>query len=55
VNAQGSVQEEVLKKTIEGQLRNAEAHDKLAQRLKEPTKTGIEQTRLLSSTRKSFS
>src|SRR6266850_1945592 len=55
VNAQGSVQEEVLKKTIESQLRNAEAHDKLAQRLKEPTKTGSEQTRLLSSTRKSFS
>jgi arginine decarboxylase len=55
VNAQGSVQEEVLKKAIEGQLRNTEAHDKLAQRLKEPTKTGIEQTRLLSSTRKSFS
>src|SRR5437870_11060796 len=55
VNAHGSVQEEVLKKTIESQLRNAEAHDKLAQRLKEPTKPGIEQTRLLSSTRKSFS
>ena len=55
VNAQGSVQEEVLKKTIESQLRNAEAHDKLAQRLKEPTKPGIEQNRLLSSTRKSFS
>ena len=55
VNAQSSLQEEVLKKTIESQLRNAEAHDKLAQRLKEPTKPGIEQTRLLSPTRKSFS
>jgi hypothetical protein len=55
VNAQGSVQEEVLKKTIESQLRNAEAHDKLAQRLKGPTKIGIEPTRLLSSTRKSLS
>ena len=55
VNAQSSLQEEVLKKTIESQLRNAEAHDKLAQRLKEPTKPGIEQTQLLSSTRKSFS
>jgi Pyruvoyl-dependent arginine decarboxylase (PvlArgDC) len=54
VNAQNSLQEEVLKKTIESQLRN-EAHDKLAQRLKEPIKTGIEQTRLLSPTRKSFS
>src|SRR6476619_76196 len=50
VNAQSSLQEEVLKKTIEGQLRNPEAHDKLDHRLKEPTKTGIEQTRLLSST-----
>ena len=55
VNAQSSLQEEVLKKTIEGQLRNAEANDKLAQRLKEPTKPGIEQTRLLSPARKSFS
>jgi arginine decarboxylase len=55
VNAQGSVQEEVLKKTIESQLRNAEAHDKLDQRLKGPTKIGIEPTRLLSSTRKSLS
>ena len=55
VNAQSSLQEEVLKKTIEGQLRNPESQDKLDQRLKEPTKAGMEQTRLLSSTRKNFS
>src|SRR4029453_11546006 len=49
-NNQSSLQEEVLKQTLEGQLKNSEA-----QRQKEPAKPGIEQARLLPSTRKSLS
>ena len=50
VNSQSSLQEEVLKQTLEGQLKNTEAH-----RQKEPSKPGIEQARLLTSARKTFS
>ena len=49
-NSQNSLQEEVLKQTVEGQLKNTEV-----QRQKEPAKPGIEQVRLLPSTRKSLS
>jgi len=55
VNAPASLQEEILKQTVEGQLKNTEAQEKLAQRQKETTKSGIEQPRLLPSTRKSLS
>ena len=51
-NTQGSPQEEILKQTLEGQVKATEAPDKLAQR--EP-RFGIHQPRLLPSTRKTFS
>jgi arginine decarboxylase len=50
-NTQGSPQEEILKQTLEGQVRTTEAPDKLAQR---ETGFGI-QPRLLPSTRKTLS
>jgi arginine decarboxylase len=50
-NTQGSPQEEILKQTLEGQVRTTEAQDKLAQR---ETGFGI-QPRLLPSTRKTLS
>ena len=50
VNTQSTLQEEVLKQTLEGQFKSTEA-----QRQKETTKSGIEQPRLLPSTRKSLS
>jgi len=50
VNAPASLQEEILKQTVEGQLKNTEAQEKLAQRQKETTKSGIEQPRHLPST-----
>jgi arginine decarboxylase len=55
VNTHSSVQEEVLKQTMEGQLKNTEVQDKLTHRQKEPAKSGLEQTKLLTSTRKSIS
>ena len=55
VNAQSSLQEEVLKQTLEGQLKNTDANEKLAQRQKETAKSAIEQSRLLPSARKSLS
>ncbi len=51
-NNKNSVQEEVLRQTLEGQAKNIEAHDQLANRPREPGKTGIEQTRLVTSARK---
>jgi arginine decarboxylase len=51
-NNKNSVQEEVLRQTLEGQPKNIEAHDQLANRPREPGKTGIEQTRLVTSARK---
>ena len=50
VAGQGSPQEEVLRQALDGQLKNTEA-----QRQKEPAKSGIEQAKLLTSTRKSLS
>jgi len=50
-----SLQEEVLRQTVEVQLKNSQAHDDLAPRPKEATKAGVEQPKLLPSTRKSLS
>jgi arginine decarboxylase len=55
VTIQGSVQEDILKQTLEGHARNAEGQDKLAQRQRELTGAGIEQARLPQSARKSSS
>ena len=55
VNTQSSLQEEVLKQSLAGQLKNAEGHEKLAQRQREPARTGVEQARFLPSSRKNFS
>jgi hypothetical protein len=49
VAAQASPQEEVLKQALDGQLKNTEGP-----RQKEPAKSGIEQAKLLTSTRKSL-
>ena len=49
VATQGSPQEEVMRQTLDGQLKNTEAP-----RQKEPAKSGIEQAKLLTSTRKSL-
>jgi arginine decarboxylase len=51
-NNKNSVQEEVLRQTLEGQSKTVEARDQLGNRSKEPAKTGFEQTRLVTSTRK---
>ena len=55
VNNKESLQEEVLKQTLEGQLKNTEANDRLTVRNKESTKPNVEQPRLVPSTRKNFS
>jgi arginine decarboxylase len=54
VTMQGSPQEEVLRQTLEGQSRNTEAQDKLAQRQREPARPAIEQARQLPSARKTL-
>jgi hypothetical protein len=50
VAAQGSPQEEVLRQTLDGQVKNTEAP-----RQKEPAKSAIEPAKLLTATRKSLS
>ncbi len=55
LNNKNSLQEEILRQTLQGQPKTIAAHDKLTHRLKEPAKTGIEPTRLFSSARKSLS
>jgi arginine decarboxylase len=55
VTSKGSLQEEILRPAIEAQTRNNEAHDRLPQRQKDAVKSGIEQARLVPSTRKSLS
>jgi arginine decarboxylase len=49
VATQGSPQEDVMRQTLDGQLKNTEAS-----RQKEPAKSGIEQAKILTSTRKSL-
>jgi arginine decarboxylase len=55
VNNKVSLQEQILGETLEGQLKNPEAHHQLVHRRKETDKSGIEQARLAPSTRKTFS
>lgn len=50
-----SLQEDVLSQTLEGQSANSETHNSVAQRQKEPAKSGGEQARVAPSTRKSLS
>jgi hypothetical protein len=49
VATQGSPQEDVMRQTLDGQLKNNEAP-----RQKEPAKSGVEQAKMLTSTRKSL-
>src|SRR5687767_9812430 len=55
VAVKGSLQEEILRPTLEGQLKNTEAHDRLTLRSKEAAKAASEQASLLPSSRKSLS
>jgi|SRR5262245_18957757 len=48
-------QEEIFRQTLHGQLKNAEANDKLAFRNRELAKSPIEATRFVSSAKKSLS
>jgi pyruvoyl-dependent arginine decarboxylase (PvlArgDC) len=52
---QASPQEEILKQTLEAQLKGSEASDKATPRQKESAASAIAQPRLLSSARKSIS
>jgi arginine decarboxylase len=53
--SKGSLQEEIMRPTLEAQARNNEAQERLTQRQKEALKAGIEQPRLVPSARKSLS
>lgn len=55
VAVKGPLQEEILRPAVEGQLKNADANDRLNARSKETAKAAIEQARLLPSSRKSLS
>ena len=55
VNAPASLQEEILKQTVEGQLKNTEAQNQVPQRQKEPAKSSIDQAKLLTPARKGLS
>jgi arginine decarboxylase len=55
VNNKAPLQEEILRETLQGQSKNAQANDKLANRNRELAKSSIEQPRLVPSTKKSLS
>jgi hypothetical protein len=55
VDNKESLQEAVLQQTLEGQLKNTETPDRLALRNKEATKPSIEQSRFVTSARKTLS
>jgi arginine decarboxylase len=55
VNNKRPLQEEILRQTLEGQLKNTEAHDQLTHLHKEAAKSGNDQARLVPPTRKSLS
>ena len=55
VSNKGSMQEVILRQTVEGQPKNTEARDPLALPNKEAANSGIEQARPIPSTRKSAS
>jgi arginine decarboxylase len=44
VNSKAPVQEDILRQTLQGQFKNAQGADKLAQRNRDPDKSGVEQT-----------
>jgi arginine decarboxylase len=54
-NSKAPLQEDILKQTLQGQFKNAQAADKLALRNREPDKSALEQTRPVASTKKSLS
>jgi arginine decarboxylase len=54
-NNKGSLQEEILRQTIEGQPKTTDAQDQLARPHKEAAKPAIEQARIVHPTRKNLS
>jgi arginine decarboxylase len=54
-NSKAPLQEDILRQTLQGQFKNAQATDKLVLRNREPDKSAVEQTRPVPSTKKSFS
>ena len=55
INSKAPLQEDILRQTLQGQFKNAQAADKLALRNREPDKSAVEQTRPVPSTKKSLS
>jgi arginine decarboxylase len=55
VNSKAPLQEDILRQTLQGQFKNAQATDKLALRNREPDKSAVEQMRPVPSTKKSLS
>ena len=55
LNNKAPLQEEVVRQTLQGQFKNAEADDKLAHRNREPSKSAIEPARFAPSAKRSLS
>ena len=55
LNNKAPLQEEILRQTLQGQFKNAEADAKLAHRNREPAKPAIEPARFVPSVKKSLS
>ena len=55
VNSKAPLQEDILRQTLQGQFKNAQATDKLVLRNREPDKSAVEQIRPVPSTKKSLS
>jgi arginine decarboxylase len=55
VNSKAPPQEDILRQTLQGQFKNAQATDKLVLRNREPDKSAVEQMRPVPSTKKSLS
>jgi arginine decarboxylase len=55
VNSKAPLQEDILRQTLQGQFKNAQATDKLVLRNREPDKSAVEQMRPVPSTKKSLS
>jgi hypothetical protein len=55
VNSKAPLQEDILRQTLQGQFKNAQATDKLVLRNREPDKSAVEQTRPIPSTKKILS
>jgi hypothetical protein len=54
-NSKTPLQEDILRQTLQGQSKNAEANDKLANRNRELAKSSIEQPRFVPSPKKTLS